>query len=94
MITVVDQESGRWTKQKAAQVAIEMQDACNMGGVTRALHEIFRAYLLDGTRAANESAPMRLALHQAAWLVTGRLLLADDEYGACLDACKSLAGAP
>lgn len=93
MITVVTENpnDGRWTKAYAAKTALDLQDACNLGGVTRALHEIFRAYILDGTRAANESWPMKLAMHQAAWLATGQLLLSDDEYARAHVACNTLA---
>lgn len=91
MIEVLPEDNNRWSKQKAAQTALDLQDACNLGGVTRALHEIFRAYLLDGTKAANESPPMKLAMHQAAWLATGQLLLANDEYYRARVACNLLA---
>lgn len=93
MIKMVDEESGRWSKPYAAATALELQDACNLGGVTRAMHEIFRAYLLDGTGKANQSAPMKLAMHQAAWLATGQLLLSDTDYSAAHRECEALAGA-
>lgn len=93
--TLVNDPSGRWSKPYAAKTALELQDACNLGGVTRAMHEIFRAYLLDGTRAANESWPMKLAMHQAAWLATGQLLLSDKDYERARGECDALAaGAP
>lgn len=89
-ITLVEEPKVRWSEQEAATVALELQDASNLGGVTRALHEIFRAYILKGTRPANESAPMKLAMHQAAWLATGQLLLSTDEYSRIRDECEAL----
>ena len=90
--TLTTDTDGRWTKAYAAKTALDLQDACNLGGVTRAMHEIFRAYILDGTRAANESPPMKLAMHQAAWLATGQLLLSDEDYGLTTQLCQHLAG--
>lgn len=88
--TLVTDSDARWTKSYAAKIAVDLQGACNLGGVTRAMHEIFRAYILEGTKAANTSAPMRLAMHQAAWLATGQLLLADDEYNRAREECEKL----
>ena len=87
---IYSEEKTRLTPKEAAQTALDMQGACNLGGVTRALHEIFRAYVLKGT-AANTSAPMRLAMHQAAYLATGHELLDPDEYSAAAVECEALA---
>jgi len=86
------EEKTRLTKKEAAKTALELQGACNLGGVTRALHEIFRAYILDGTTAANTSAPMKLAMHHAAYLALGEGALGLDDYSALERECNLLAG--
>lgn len=80
----------RWSRAKAAQTAIDVQNACNLGGVTNAAHEIFRAFLDGGGDAANQSAPMRLIVHQIAFLSTGADLLGDD-YPEVYAECVALA---
>lgn len=66
-------QDDRWTKAKAAQTALEIVNggACNLTAIARALHEIGRAYIQDGGDAANQSAPMRLALTQVNYLAFG-----------------------
>lgn len=79
------------TKKEAAQTALDLQNACNLGGVTNAAHQVFCAFAIEGTAAANQSAPMKLVAHQIAWLSTGQLLLSFDDYDKVHKECEQIA---
>lgn len=63
-----DLPNEKWTKAKAAQAAIDMQSSSNLMAILREMQEIGRAYMDEGTDAANQSPPMRLAMVQACHL--------------------------
>lgn len=81
-----------WTKKHAAEQAMFIAEgACNLTGVCLAMHEIGLTYLDEGTDAANRSAPMQIAMDQAAYLCSGHALLTPREHMAAYQECERLA---
>lgn len=87
----------RWTRERAAQTALQLSGmndgagASNLGGVTNALHEIFRAFSsLGSTENANKSAPMQLLMDYSVWLSTGKHALDAAELTRIANECEKI----
>lgn len=90
----------RWTKKRAAEQALQLSGfakgsegmaASNMGGITRTMHEIVRAFNEGSTKAGNESAPLKLALSHAVWLSSGKYLFDTVEIDRLVTECETIA---